>query len=63
MVRGQWGNLIFNDQRESRPRFNVSPEGRCFYSSLHRGVRTHTDHSNLVFPGVSHPGTDQLNPA
>ncbi len=41
------------------------------------GVRTHTDHrmstpagltntsssSNLVFTGVSHPGTDQRNPA
>ncbi len=45
--------------------------------SLHWGVRTHTDqmvsapdgltnissNSNLVFPGVSHPGTDQLSPA
>ncbi len=34
MVRGQWGNLakfgIFNDHRESGPRFNVSSEGRCF---------------------------------
>ncbi len=44
MVRGQWGNLarmlgllffeghpgIFNDNRESGPRFNVSSEGRCF---------------------------------
>ncbi len=46
MVRGQWTNLaevtpllffvferhpgIFNDQRESGPRFNVSSEGRCF---------------------------------
>ncbi len=39
---------IFNDHRESGPRFNVSSEGCCFlqYSvpSLHWGVRTHTDH-------------------
>ncbi len=38
MVRGQWGNLarmqelhwIFNDHRESGPRFNVSSEAQCF---------------------------------
>ncbi len=33
MVRGQWASLakgIFNDHRESGPRFNVSSEGRCF---------------------------------
>ncbi len=38
---------IFNDHRESGPRFNVSPEGRCFYSivspSLYWGFRTHTE--------------------
>ncbi len=45
MVRGQWVSLarvtpllffeghpgIFNDHRESGPRFNVSSEGRCFF--------------------------------
>ncbi len=40
---------IFNDHRESRPRFNVSSERRCFFDSivspsLHWGVRTHKDH-------------------
>ncbi len=55
---------IFNDHRESGPRFNISSEGRAFSSivspSLYWGIRTHTDHrvstntssnSNLVFPG------------
>ncbi len=49
---------IFNDHRESGPRFNVSSEGRCFlqYSvpSLYWGVRTHTDHKN------SSPNTNDL---
>ncbi len=39
---------IFNDQRESGPRFNVSSEGRCFiqYSVPVTiwGIRTRTDH-------------------
>ncbi len=40
---------IFNDHRESRPRFNVSSERRCSFDSivspsLYWGVRTHTDH-------------------
>ncbi len=40
---------IFNDHRESGPRFNVSSERRCLLTvwcppSLHWGVRTHTDH-------------------
>ncbi len=54
------------------------PKDCAFYSIVsHWGVRTHTDHrwappagltntssnNNLVFSGVSHPGTDQLNPA
>ncbi len=38
---------IFNDHRESGPRFNISSEGRCFlqYSvpALYWGIRTHTD--------------------
>ncbi len=48
---------IINNHRESGPRFNVSYEGRAFYSivspSLYRGIRTHTNtssSSNLVFP-------------
>ncbi len=55
------------------------PKDGAFSSivSLYWGIRTHTDRrvstpagltntsssSNLVFPGVSHPGTDQLSPA
>ena len=40
---------IFNDHRESGPRFNVSSEGRCSFGSivspsLYWGIRTHTDH-------------------
>ncbi len=40
---------IFNDHRESGPRFNVSSERRCSFDSivspsLHWGIRTHTDH-------------------
>ncbi len=40
---------IFNDHRESGPRFNVSSERRCSFdsivsSSLYWGIRTHTDH-------------------
>ncbi len=39
---------IFNDHRESGPRFNVSSEGHFFDSavspSLYWGIRTHTDH-------------------
>ncbi len=40
---------IFNDYRESGPRFNVSSERRCSFDSivspsLYWGVRTHTDH-------------------
>ncbi len=40
---------IFNDHRESGPRFNVSSERWCFFYSvvslsLHWGIRTHTDH-------------------
>ncbi len=40
---------IFNNRRESGPRFNVSSEGWCFFysivsPSLYWGVRTHTDH-------------------
>ncbi len=39
---------IFNDHRESGPRFNVSSERRCSFDSivspsLYWGVRTHTD--------------------
>ncbi len=39
---------IFNDKRESGPRFNVSSERRYFFDrivspSLNWGVRTHTD--------------------
>ncbi len=50
MVRGHWASLarmpglhpyffeghpgIFNDHRESGPRFNVSSEGRCFFSPV-----------------------------
>ncbi len=37
MVRGQLGKFgIFNDHRESGPRFNISSEGWCFlqYSVL-----------------------------
>ncbi len=40
---------IFNDHRESGPRFNVSSERRCSFDSivspsLYWGVRTHRDH-------------------
>ncbi len=38
---------IFNDHRESGPRFNVSFEGRCFLTvsvPVTWGIRTHTDH-------------------
>ncbi len=40
---------IFNDHRESGPRFNVSSERRCSFDSivspsLYWGIRTHTDH-------------------
>ncbi len=39
---------IFNDHRESGPRFNVSSERRCSFDSivspsLYWGIRTHTD--------------------
>ncbi len=60
MVRGQWANLdagvtpllffeghpgIFNDHRESGPRFNISSEGEGIVSpSLYWGVRSHIDH-------------------
>ncbi len=40
---------IFNDHRESGPRFNISSERQCFFDSIaspspYWGVRTHTDH-------------------
>ncbi len=49
MVRGQWVNLaifngIFNDHRESGPRFNVSAFDSIVSPSLYWGVRTPTDH-------------------
>ncbi len=39
---------IFNDHRESGPRFNISSERRCSFDSivspsLYWGIRTHTD--------------------
>ncbi len=40
---------IFNDHRESGPRFNISSERQCFFfysivsPSLYWGIRTHTD--------------------
>ncbi len=72
---------IFNDHRESGPRFNVSSERRCSDSIVSRhytgvlgptqttgwappaGITNTSSSRNLVFSGVSHPGTDQLNPA
>ncbi len=61
---------IFNDHRESGPRFNISSERRCFFDSivspsLYRGVRTHTDHRMSTpcwFSTSNHPGTDQAQP-
>ncbi len=48
---------IFNDHRESGPRFNVSSERRCLLTvvspSLYRGVRIHTDH-RVCAPCWSH---------
>ncbi len=49
---------IFNDHRESGPRFNVSSERRVFiwqslYWSLYWGVRTHTD-CRVSIPCWSH---------
>ncbi len=51
---------IFNDHRESGPRFHISSEGRCFSDSIvspsHRpstpaGLTNTSSNSNLVFPG------------
>ncbi len=48
---------IFNDHRESEPRFNISSEIQYFLTvvspSLHWGVRTHTDH-RVSTPSWSH---------
>ncbi len=51
---------IFNDHRESGPRFNISSERRCFFfsivsPSLYWGARTHTD--QRVTPSAGLPST------
>ncbi len=63
MVRGQWANLarvtpllffkghagIFNDHRESGPRFNVSSERRKFLSVRYVCQMWHWSNSNWIF--------------
>ncbi len=66
---------IFNDRRESGPRFNVPSERQCLLTvkcprhtqttgwAPPAGLTNTSSSSNLVSSGFSHPGTDQLNPA
>jgi len=42
--------MIFNDHRESGPRFNVTFEGRCFFTVVSQSHRPQDEHPLLASP-------------